>query len=47
MIPNVLYSFTYLTGNYYNQGAQRKQELRDSCAVLGIPASQITIVQHK
>ncbi|XP_008330598.1 N-acetylglucosaminyl-phosphatidylinositol de-N-acetylase [Cynoglossus semilaevis] len=34
-------------GNYYNQGAQRKQELCDSCAVLGIPASQITIVQHK
>ncbi|XP_040006877.1 N-acetylglucosaminyl-phosphatidylinositol de-N-acetylase isoform X2 [Xiphias gladius] len=34
-------------GNYYNQGAQRKQELLDSCGVLGIPASRITIVDHK
>ncbi|XP_071756899.1 N-acetylglucosaminyl-phosphatidylinositol de-N-acetylase [Centroberyx gerrardi] len=34
-------------GNYYNQGAQRKKELLDSCAVLGIPASRVTIVDHK
>uniref|UniRef100_A0A3Q0RP90 N-acetylglucosaminylphosphatidylinositol deacetylase n=1 Tax=Amphilophus citrinellus TaxID=61819 RepID=A0A3Q0RP90_AMPCI len=34
-------------GNYYNQGAQRKQELLNSCTVLGIPASRITIVDHK
>ncbi|TMS14228.1 N-acetylglucosaminyl-phosphatidylinositol de-N-acetylase [Larimichthys crocea] len=34
-------------GNYYNQGAQRKQELLHSCAVLGIPDSRITIVDHK
>ncbi|CAI5644191.1 N-acetylglucosaminyl-phosphatidylinositol de-N-acetylase [Oreochromis niloticus] len=34
-------------GNYYNQGAQRKQELLNSCAVLGIPASRIIIVNHK
>ncbi|KAK2828774.1 hypothetical protein Q5P01_019808 [Channa striata] len=34
-------------GNYYNQGIQRKQELLNSCAVLGIPASRITIVNHK
>ncbi|XP_026229339.1 N-acetylglucosaminyl-phosphatidylinositol de-N-acetylase-like [Anabas testudineus] len=34
-------------GNYYNQGAQRKQELLNSCAVLGIPASRITILDHK
>ncbi|XP_044078056.1 N-acetylglucosaminyl-phosphatidylinositol de-N-acetylase isoform X1 [Siniperca chuatsi] len=34
-------------GNYYNQGAQRKQELLNSCAVLGIPDSRITIVDHK
>uniref|UniRef100_A0A8C7RT49 N-acetylglucosaminylphosphatidylinositol deacetylase n=1 Tax=Oncorhynchus mykiss TaxID=8022 RepID=A0A8C7RT49_ONCMY len=30
-------------GNYYNQGFQRREELLDSCAVLGIPASQVTI----
>ncbi|XP_019941236.1 N-acetylglucosaminyl-phosphatidylinositol de-N-acetylase isoform X1 [Paralichthys olivaceus] len=34
-------------GNYYNQGEQRKQELLNSCAVLGIPASRVTIVNHK
>ncbi|XP_035864890.1 N-acetylglucosaminyl-phosphatidylinositol de-N-acetylase isoform X2 [Sander lucioperca] len=34
-------------GNYYNQGAQRKQELLNSCAVLGIPDSRIIIVDHK
>ncbi|KAA8586382.1 N-acetylglucosaminyl-phosphatidylinositol de-N-acetylase [Etheostoma spectabile] len=34
-------------GNYYNQGAQRKRELVNSCAVLGIPDSRITIVDHK
>ncbi|XP_068186967.1 N-acetylglucosaminyl-phosphatidylinositol de-N-acetylase isoform X2 [Antennarius striatus] len=34
-------------GNYYNQGAQRKQELFNSCAVLGIQHSRITIVDHK
>ncbi|KAM7374736.1 hypothetical protein PAMP_007377 [Pampus punctatissimus] len=34
-------------GNYYNQGAQRKEELFNSCAMLGIPASRITITNHK
>uniref|UniRef100_A0A3Q1EDK7 N-acetylglucosaminylphosphatidylinositol deacetylase n=1 Tax=Acanthochromis polyacanthus TaxID=80966 RepID=A0A3Q1EDK7_9TELE len=34
-------------GNYYNQGAERRQELLNSCAVLGIPASRVTIVDHK
>ncbi|KAM9846538.1 N-acetylglucosaminyl-phosphatidylinositol de-N-acetylase isoform 2-T2 [Aulostomus maculatus] len=34
-------------GNYYNQGAQRRQELVSSCAVLGIPASRISIISHK
>ncbi|XP_038564249.1 N-acetylglucosaminyl-phosphatidylinositol de-N-acetylase isoform X2 [Micropterus salmoides] len=34
-------------GNYYNQGSQRKQELLNSCAMLGIPDSRITIVDHK
>ncbi|KAJ7997090.1 hypothetical protein DPEC_G00225310 [Dallia pectoralis] len=30
-------------GNYYNQGVQRQQELLASCAVLGIPESQVFI----
>uniref|UniRef100_A0A3Q2CD22 N-acetylglucosaminylphosphatidylinositol deacetylase n=1 Tax=Cyprinodon variegatus TaxID=28743 RepID=A0A3Q2CD22_CYPVA len=34
-------------GNYYNQGAQRREELLSSCAVLGIPASRVTIIDHK
>ncbi|XP_074527678.1 N-acetylglucosaminyl-phosphatidylinositol de-N-acetylase [Halichoeres trimaculatus] len=34
-------------GNYYSQGALRKQELLDSCAVLGIPDSRVTIINHK
>ncbi|XP_049599661.1 N-acetylglucosaminyl-phosphatidylinositol de-N-acetylase [Syngnathus scovelli] len=34
-------------GNYYNQGAERKQELFNSCAKLGIPSSRITILNHK
>uniref|UniRef100_A0A8B9H4D8 N-acetylglucosaminylphosphatidylinositol deacetylase n=1 Tax=Astyanax mexicanus TaxID=7994 RepID=A0A8B9H4D8_ASTMX len=35
------------SGNYYNQGAQRKKELLASCAVLGIPASHVTVVENK
>ncbi|CAJ1064382.1 N-acetylglucosaminyl-phosphatidylinositol de-N-acetylase [Xyrichtys novacula] len=34
-------------GNYYNQGALRRQELLDSCAVLGIPDSRVTVINHK
>ncbi|XP_013875079.1 N-acetylglucosaminyl-phosphatidylinositol de-N-acetylase [Austrofundulus limnaeus] len=34
-------------GNYYNQGAQRRRELLSSCAVLGIPASRVTIINHR
>ncbi|MED6290354.1 hypothetical protein CHARACLAT_012193 [Characodon lateralis] len=34
-------------GNYYNQGAQRREELFSSSAVLGIPASRVTIIDHK
>uniref|UniRef100_A0A1A8EW10 N-acetylglucosaminylphosphatidylinositol deacetylase n=1 Tax=Nothobranchius korthausae TaxID=1143690 RepID=A0A1A8EW10_9TELE len=34
-------------GNYYNQGAQRRQELLNSCSTLGIPASRVTIINHK
>ncbi|TWW74385.1 N-acetylglucosaminyl-phosphatidylinositol de-N-acetylase [Takifugu flavidus] len=35
------------TGNYYNQGALRKQELLRSCALLGIPDFKITILDHR
>ncbi|XP_034033391.1 N-acetylglucosaminyl-phosphatidylinositol de-N-acetylase [Thalassophryne amazonica] len=34
-------------GNYYNQGSERKEELVNSCAVLGIPASRVTIIDHE
>ncbi|KAM6907816.1 N-acetylglucosaminyl-phosphatidylinositol de-N-acetylase [Xenentodon cancila] len=34
-------------GNYYNQGAQRRQELLSSCAIMGIPASRVTIMDHR
>ncbi|CAL8364123.1 unnamed protein product [Lota lota] len=34
-------------GNYYNQGTQRKKELLNSCAMLGIPASHVTILDQK
>ncbi|XP_056909620.1 N-acetylglucosaminyl-phosphatidylinositol de-N-acetylase isoform X2 [Takifugu flavidus] len=34
-------------GNYYNQGALRKQELLRSCALLGIPDFKITILDHR
>ncbi|KAJ8342887.1 hypothetical protein SKAU_G00328150 [Synaphobranchus kaupii] len=35
------------SGNYYNQGVHRQRELCDSCAVLGIPSSQVTIIDCK
>ncbi|XP_063002482.1 N-acetylglucosaminyl-phosphatidylinositol de-N-acetylase [Elgaria multicarinata webbii] len=35
------------TGNYYHQGDVRKKELLESCAVLGIPPSNVTIVDHR
>nr|XP_056721478.1 N-acetylglucosaminyl-phosphatidylinositol de-N-acetylase [Euleptes europaea] len=34
-------------GNYYNQGAIRKEELLESCAVLGIPRSNVTVINHR
>ncbi|XP_018610912.1 N-acetylglucosaminyl-phosphatidylinositol de-N-acetylase isoform X2 [Scleropages formosus] len=34
-------------GNYYHEGEQRRKELFDSCGVLGIPASQVTIIDNK
>ncbi|NWI95552.1 PIGL acetylase, partial [Pitta sordida] len=35
------------SGNYYNQGEIRKKELEDSCGILGIPASDVTIIDHR
>ncbi|XP_063058935.1 N-acetylglucosaminyl-phosphatidylinositol de-N-acetylase [Engraulis encrasicolus] len=35
------------SGDYYNQGALRKKELLDSAAVLGIPASQVSLIDHQ
>ncbi|CAL9685857.1 unnamed protein product [Knipowitschia caucasica] len=34
-------------GNYYNQGYLRKEELLNSCAVLGIQESKVSIIDHK
>ncbi|NWZ00391.1 PIGL acetylase, partial [Loxia curvirostra] len=35
------------SGNYYNQGEIRKKELEQSCYVLGIPASDVTVIDHR
>ncbi|XP_042612560.1 N-acetylglucosaminyl-phosphatidylinositol de-N-acetylase-like [Cyprinus carpio] len=42
-----LYLLCLSTGNYNNQGLQRKRELLDSCAVLGIPSDHVTIIDDK
>ncbi|XP_066057928.1 N-acetylglucosaminyl-phosphatidylinositol de-N-acetylase isoform X2 [Chamaea fasciata] len=34
-------------GNFYNQGEIRKKELEQSCCVLGIPASDVTVIDHR
>ncbi|XP_063811914.1 N-acetylglucosaminyl-phosphatidylinositol de-N-acetylase [Pseudophryne corroboree] len=34
------------TGNYYNQGEIRRRELIQSCAVLGVPPTHVTIIDH-
>ncbi|KAM9525623.1 N-acetylglucosaminyl-phosphatidylinositol de-N-acetylase isoform 1-T1 [Guaruba guarouba] len=34
-------------GNYYNQGEIRKKELEQSCLLLGIPASDVTVIDHR
>ncbi|KAM9370627.1 N-acetylglucosaminyl-phosphatidylinositol de-N-acetylase [Phaethornis superciliosus] len=34
-------------GNYYNQGEIRKKELEHSCFLLGIPASAVTVLDHR
>ncbi|NWI57353.1 PIGL acetylase, partial [Calyptomena viridis] len=35
------------SGNYYNQGEIRKKELEQSCCALGIPASDVTVIDHR
>ncbi|XP_073696078.1 N-acetylglucosaminyl-phosphatidylinositol de-N-acetylase [Garra rufa] len=42
-----VYLLCLSTGNYNNQGLQRKRELLDSCAVLGIPSDHVTIIDDK
>ncbi|XP_074016657.1 N-acetylglucosaminyl-phosphatidylinositol de-N-acetylase [Numenius arquata] len=34
-------------GNYYSQGEIRKKELEQSCFLLGIPASDVTVIDHR
>ncbi|XP_005143011.3 N-acetylglucosaminyl-phosphatidylinositol de-N-acetylase [Melopsittacus undulatus] len=34
-------------GNYYKQGEIRKKELEQSCLLLGIPASNVTVIDHR
>ncbi|XP_052659077.1 N-acetylglucosaminyl-phosphatidylinositol de-N-acetylase isoform X2 [Harpia harpyja] len=34
-------------GNYYSQGEIRKKELEQSCFLLGVPASDVTVVDHR
>uniref|UniRef100_A0A8D0F2J9 N-acetylglucosaminylphosphatidylinositol deacetylase n=1 Tax=Strix occidentalis caurina TaxID=311401 RepID=A0A8D0F2J9_STROC len=34
-------------GNYYNQGEIRKKELEQSCFLLGIPASDVRVIDHR
>ena len=35
------------SGNYYNQGEIRKKELLQSCDVLGIPLSNVMIIENR
>ena len=35
------------SGNYYNQGEIRKKELLQSCDVLGIPPSDVMIIENR
>ncbi|NXK24617.1 PIGL acetylase, partial [Arenaria interpres] len=35
------------SGNYYSQGEIRKKELEQSCFLLGIPASDVTVIDHR
>ncbi|CAH2220155.1 Hypothetical predicted protein [Pelobates cultripes] len=42
-----LYVLCCSTGNYYNQGEIRKNELIQSCSALGIPSSNVTLIDHR
>ncbi|NXD64924.1 PIGL acetylase, partial [Eolophus roseicapillus] len=35
------------SGNYYDQGEIRKKELEQSCLLLGIHASDVTVIDHR
>ncbi|XP_060059145.1 N-acetylglucosaminyl-phosphatidylinositol de-N-acetylase isoform X4 [Erinaceus europaeus] len=37
----------FSTGNYYNQGENRKKELLQSCDVLGIPPSRVMVIDNR
>ncbi|XP_009864967.1 PREDICTED: N-acetylglucosaminyl-phosphatidylinositol de-N-acetylase, partial [Apaloderma vittatum] len=37
----------FVSGNYYNQGEIRKKELEQSCFLLGIPPSGVTVIDHR
>ncbi|CAH6786194.1 Pigl [Phodopus roborovskii] len=37
----------FSAGNYYSQGEIRKKELLQSCDVLGIPPSRVTIIDNR
>ena len=40
-------STEHASGDYYNQGEIRKKELLQSCDVLGIPSSSVTIIDNR
>ncbi|KAJ8266328.1 hypothetical protein GJAV_G00129150 [Gymnothorax javanicus] len=42
-----VYLLCLSSGNYYSQGAFRRRELYASCAELGIPVSQVTLIDCK
>uniref|UniRef100_A0A8C5QUJ5 N-acetylglucosaminylphosphatidylinositol deacetylase n=1 Tax=Leptobrachium leishanense TaxID=445787 RepID=A0A8C5QUJ5_9ANUR len=42
-----LHVLCFSTGNYYNQGEIRKNELIHSCTALGIPPSNVTLINHR
>ncbi|XP_068833353.1 N-acetylglucosaminyl-phosphatidylinositol de-N-acetylase isoform X4 [Capricornis sumatraensis] len=42
-----LFLLCFSAGNYYNQGEIRKKELLQSCDVLGIPPSNVMIIENR
>ncbi|XP_022710899.1 N-acetylglucosaminyl-phosphatidylinositol de-N-acetylase-like isoform X2 [Varroa jacobsoni] len=41
-----VYLLCLSTGDYYREGSRRKAELLNACRSLGIPAGNITVIQH-